>query len=116
MPRPMRRLPARSCGDFAIAARVKRRLAGTRIGRLGEHPDGFDTCRVNYGGLKARLGVEIAQFELDSFFARAREAEPARVNAIAADLGERLQGFAEMDPERREWHAERLCRAGRIGA
>ncbi len=85
--------------DFAVAARVKRRLAGTRIGRLGEHPDGFDTCRVNHDGLRARLGVEIAQFELDSFFARAREAEPARVNAIANDLGERLQGFAEMDPE-----------------
>jgi len=85
--------------DFAIAARVKKRLAGARIGRLGEHPDGFDTCRVNHAALKAQLGIEISQFELDSFFARARQAESARVEAIAADLSERLAGFAEMEPE-----------------
>ncbi|MCY3866656.1 MAG: fucose isomerase [Chloroflexi bacterium] len=85
--------------DFAIAARVKKRLAGTRIGRLGDHPDGFDTCRVNHQALKAQLGVEVAQFELEGFFARARQAAPAKVEAIAADLSERLDGLAEMEPE-----------------
>lgn len=85
--------------NFALAARVKKRLKGTRIGRLGEHPAGFDTCRVNHEALKTQLGVEVAQFDLDPFFARARQAEPARVDAIAADLGERLDGFAEMEPE-----------------
>ena len=85
--------------DFARAARVKRRLSGSRIGRLGEHPAGFDTCRVNYSALRAQLGVEIVQFELDSFFARARQAVAARVDAIAADLGERLAGFAELESE-----------------
>ncbi len=84
---------------IAVAAVIKKRLAGTRIGRLGEHPDGFDTCRVNQVALKAQLGVEIAQFDLDRFFARARQAAPAKVNAIAADLGERLDGFAEMEAE-----------------
>ena len=85
--------------DLALAAGIKRRLAETRIGRLGEHPAGFDTCRVNHGALKAQLGIEVAQFELDDFFARARQAEPARVDAIAADMNARLVGFAEMDRE-----------------
>ncbi|MCY4063495.1 MAG: L-fucose/L-arabinose isomerase family protein [Chloroflexi bacterium] len=85
--------------SFAVAARVKKRLAGTRIGRLGEHPDGFDTCRVNHQALKAQLGVEVAQIELEGFFARAREAKPETVDSIAADLNERLDGFAEMEPE-----------------
>ena len=85
--------------DFAIAARIKKRLAGARIGRLGEHPAGFDTCRVHHEALKAQLGIEVAQFELDPFFARAREAAPAEVNAIAADLSERLDGFAQMERE-----------------
>lgn len=84
---------------FAVAARVKKRLAGTRIGRLGEHPAGFDTCRVNHGALKAQLGVDVAQYELNEFFARARQADSARVDAIAADLSQRLDGFAEMEPE-----------------
>jgi len=85
--------------SFAVAARVKKRLTGTRIGRLGVHPDGFDTCRVNHQALKAHLGVEVAQFELEGFFARAREAKPETVDSIAADLNERLDGFAEMEPE-----------------
>ena len=83
----------------AIAARVRRRLAGTRIGRLGEHPAGFDTCRVNRDGLRATLGIEVAQFELEDFFARARQAEPARVDAIAADLSQRLDGFTDVETE-----------------
>lgn len=85
--------------DFAAAARVKKRLVGARIGRLGERPDGFDTCRVNHDALKAQFGVEVAQFELGSFFARARGADPAQVDAIAADLSKRLDGFADMEPE-----------------
>ena len=84
--------------DFAVAASVKRFLAGARIGRLGEHPAGFDTCRVNHAALKAQLGVEVAQFELAPFFARARRAEPAQVGALAADLRERLAGFDDMEP------------------
>ena len=50
-------------GNFAIASGVKRRLDGTRIGRLGENPDGFDTCLVNHAALESQLGIEVAQFE-----------------------------------------------------
>lgn len=85
--------------DFALAARVKKRLAETRIGRLGEHPEGFDTCRVNHQALKAQLGFEVAQFELDHFFARTRAADQQQVATVSAALEARLDGFAEMEPE-----------------
>ena len=85
--------------SFAVAAAVKRRLAGARIGRLGQHPAGFDTCRVNHEGLRAQLGVEVAQFELDAFFARARAADAAKVAAVDADLAERLGDYQELETE-----------------
>ncbi len=85
--------------NFATAARVKRRLAGARIGRLGEHPAGFDTCRVNQAALRSQLGVEVAQFELDVLFAHARQADAEKVLTVSADLRERLTGFDEMEPE-----------------
>ena len=69
--------------NFAVAAGIKRRLRETRIGRLGEHPAGFDTCRVNHAALKSQLGIEVAQFELASFFARARAADRHKVDALA---------------------------------
>ncbi len=85
--------------NFAIAARVKKRLAETRIGRLGEHPDGFDTCRVNHQELKRKLGVEVASFELAPFFARARAADQQGVATVSAALEARLAGFADMESE-----------------
>ena len=95
---PEDRAASRRLRDFAKAAGIRRRLRETRIGRLGEHPAGFDTCRVNHEALKSQLGVEVAQFELAPFFARARRAAPAQVGALAADLRERLDGFDNMEP------------------
>ena len=83
--------------DFASAAAVKARLAGSRIGRLGEHPDGFDTCLVNHEGLRAQLGVEVAQYELEAFFERIRGADPTKVGAVADAMSGILAGFADVD-------------------
>ena len=79
--------------DFARAAAVKKRLQGARIGRLGENPDGFDTCLVNRDGLRQQLGVEVAQFELEPFFQRARSADAAQIDGLSADLRGRLAEF-----------------------
>ena len=84
--------------DFASAARVKRLLMSARIGRLGVNPDGFDTCLVNHGALKSRLGVEVAQFELASFFQSARQADASRVAAVAEGLSSTLAGYSDMEP------------------
>ena len=85
--------------DFAVAARVKRLLAGARVGRLGANPEGFDTCLVNHAALKSQLGVQVKQYELAPFFQRARQADSARVAAVAEGLSSTLAGYAEMEPE-----------------
>ncbi len=85
--------------NFASAARVKSQLAGARIGRLGANPDGFDTCLVNHEALKSQLGVEVAQYELAPFFARARAADASKVAALDADLAERLANYRDTDAE-----------------
>lgn len=85
--------------NFATAARVKSRLAGTRIGRIGENPDGFDTCLVDREKLKSQLGVDVVQIELQSLFDAARQAESSRVQALAARLETQLAGMDELDEE-----------------
>ena len=76
-----------------------RAWSGTRIGRLGENPDGFDTCLVNLDGLRTQLGVDVVQYELEPFFERVRQAEPVRVNAVADALAGTLAGIADVDGE-----------------
>ena len=85
--------------DYAITAGIKSRLVGTRIGRLGENPEGFDTCLVNLDGLRTQLGVDVVQYELEPFFERVRQAEPVRVNAVADALAGTLAGIADVDAE-----------------
>lgn len=85
--------------DFARAALVKRRLQGARIGRLGENPDGFDTCLVNRAGLRSRLGVEAPQYDLSPFFDAARQADPSQIDALAANLRASLADFDAHDAD-----------------
>ncbi len=55
----------------AAGRRAVETLAGSRIGRIGRHPDGFSTCAYDAGRLAALAGVAVEEISLDSFFARA---------------------------------------------
>ena len=83
----------------AAAAHVKRKLAGARIGRLGESPVGFDTCRFNEAGLRERLGVAVAQYELADVFGRVRRRDAAEIQALSDDKHTRLKGYADVEQD-----------------
>lgn len=85
--------------SVVTAARVKKYLQDTRIGRVGENPAGFDTCLVNYDGLERQFGVEIVQLELDTVFEGARTAPQAEVAAVAEVLNAQVRGVETMDQE-----------------
>jgi L-fucose isomerase-like protein len=82
---------------LAQAGQVYRLLKETRVGRVGENPDGFDSCLVDWDGLKQRFGVEVVQLELQQVFEQVRAAEPARVSAAVDDLDQRVAGLADVD-------------------
>lgn len=83
--------------DLAQAGRVRRMLDGARIGRIGEHPDGFDTCRVNYEGLQQVFGINVCQFDLPTIFEQVRVTNPQPVAALRQALEPRVAGLAEVD-------------------
>lgn len=82
---------------IAKAAAVKRRLASTRIGRIGENPAGFDTCLVNHTGLKTVLGLEVEQIALSDFFQKARDANPNQVETITQRVKARVAEIDTLD-------------------
>lgn len=69
-------------GQIAVAARAgraRRQLAGARIGLVGEHPAGFDTCRYDSDDLQSLFGVAVEKINLADLLAAAAEApQPAR--------------------------------------
>ena len=66
---------------------------------MGEHPDGFDTCQVNYEGLADIFGVQVEQIALETVFDGARHADPQAVGTVMASLSGRITGLDDMDTD-----------------
>ncbi|MGJ8532132.1 MAG: L-fucose/L-arabinose isomerase family protein [Alphaproteobacteria bacterium] len=79
----------------AVNAAIER-LKGKRIGRIGERPDGFDTCRYNANTVEHLTGVKIDEIELDDLFQTARTV-PAEAISASRNMVSDLGGLAEVD-------------------
>ncbi|MCP4317304.1 MAG: hypothetical protein GY789_15140 [Hyphomicrobiales bacterium] len=85
--------PADGNAGTSIAAQLK----GRRIGRLGAHPDGFDTCRYDKAQLRELAGIEVDELELQALFDTARTVDDAKIDRIRADVEGDLEGVADVD-------------------
>lgn len=82
---------------LALAGRAWRLLRGTRLGRVGENPDGFDSCKLDREGLREHFGVEIAQLTLAQVFEGVRTADPAAIETLLAELQGQVAGLEALD-------------------
>lgn len=90
-------LPETEVGAEGPGAEAARRLAGLRIGRIGEHPAGFDTCAYDAGTLRRMAGVEVEEFALADLFDRARAAGESEVAQSRELAAQSLAGLASVD-------------------
>lgn len=80
--------------DAAAAAIT--RLEGRKIGRIGEHPTGFDTCAYDGPDLKNLTGITVDALSLDQLFDTARGVD-AQAVATVREQASHLQGLDEVD-------------------
>ena len=79
------------------AAQVVRRLKAARIGVVGEHPAGMDTCYLDEPELNSRLGVQIVPINLQTVFDRVRQLEPEAAAGVQRRLERRVSRLDEVD-------------------
>ena len=84
---------------MAVAGSVRRRLRGTRIGVIGRHPDGFDTCRYDDEALESLCGVSVETIDIGAFLASAAAVPDAETDAVHARVRNDLENLDEMDRE-----------------
>ena len=65
------RMPVSAPAD-GQGADIAASLRGARIGRIGAHPPGFDTCAYDPDQLANRFGMSVSQIPLKALFDRAR--------------------------------------------
>jgi len=73
-------------------------LQQAKLGRVGENPDGFETCLLNPDAIKEKFGIDIVQLELnDDIFPQVKSVDPKKVSAIYSQLNERVEGLNELE-------------------
>lgn len=82
---------------LAAAGRLYRQLGSTRLGVVGEHPAGMDTCRLDAPALKRFFGIEVERLELDDVFERARKLPLESLDPIRTSLNTSLNNLDSLD-------------------
>lgn len=93
--KPSPAAPARRgdpAGQRAVAA-----LRGARIGRIGMHPDGFDTCRYDKDKLDRLAGISVDELELPLLFNLASDVGGNAAAALRAEAADIVTGLDEVD-------------------
>lgn len=84
---------------LAKAGRAQQLLKQAKLGRIGENPDGFETCNLDPDLIKNRFGVDIIQFDLETdIFPGARKVRPEKIDQVYAQLNEQVAGLNELEP------------------
>ena len=79
------------------AATVYRRLKTAKIGLVGEHPDGMDTCYLDREALNRLLGVEIKQINLSEVFDKIRSVSSDQIAPVKNRLAKSLPNLSELN-------------------
>jgi L-fucose isomerase-like protein len=74
-------------------------LKTKRIGRVGERPNGFDTCNYDKAELTALASVDVEEIELNELFDVARNIEAEDAAALRTQLDEKVPNADEVDQE-----------------
>ncbi len=86
-----------AAGGDKAGRRAAAALRGARIGRIGAHPEGFDTCRYDSGRLEKLAAIQVDELELPLLFDTAGEIEPEAAAAIERQAAGTLDGLDEVD-------------------
>ncbi len=81
----------------AAAGMLRRRLAQARIGVVGEHPAGMDSCHLDEAQLKQTLGISVEKTPLQTVFEEARATTAEQIGAVRQVLEEHLDNLSELD-------------------
>ncbi|HZU87362.1 MAG TPA: hypothetical protein VFF78_07750, partial [Anaerolineaceae bacterium] len=83
--------------SLAAAGRLRRKLQTARLGVVGEHPAGMDSCHLDERALATLFGVQIQRIPLQDVFERARNIPLANLAQTRSALDTRLDNLASLE-------------------
>ena len=85
--------------SIAKANMVIKKFKETKIGVIGEHPAGFDTCQFDTGQVNQLLGVSVEQQNLSQFLKAAATVAEEETDQVYRQVNQEVVNLAEMEQE-----------------
>ena len=85
--------------SLSRAATVICALKNTRLGVVGDHPDGFETSMFDTGKVYDLFGVTVQKYTLESFFAAVNKVPERHVENILVDVTEILENVESLNQQ-----------------
>jgi L-fucose isomerase-like protein len=82
---------------LAAAGNIRRRLRSARLGVIGEHPAGMDSCHLDQPLLESKLGIQVVRIDLERVFEHARCISNGILNKIHSQLILNIKNLDELD-------------------
>lgn len=84
---------------LAKAGYARNVLRQSRLGRVGDHPEGFETCLFDKELIQSTFGLKVEQFDLiNEIFPLARQIQSSHIDTLQAQLNEKVVGLEDLDP------------------
>jgi L-fucose isomerase-like protein len=84
---------------LSAAGALKRKLTHAKLGVIGEHPEGFDSCHLDKEKLISFFGVQVEQIPLEVVFQGARAIPLASVKSVRKVLDDQLDNLSTLDQD-----------------
>ncbi|MGD8864203.1 MAG: L-fucose/L-arabinose isomerase family protein [Anaerolineales bacterium] len=85
---------------FSSAARAYSHLRQARLGVLGEHPPGMDSCHLDTTALEGQLGVEVETLDLKKTLQASSDWNSPEALATYQQLSTSLENLADLDQQK----------------
>ena len=76
---------------------LRSRLKTAKLGVVGEHPAGMDTCNLDEPKLRELFGIQIQRIELEAVFDRARAVNKTTIDQTRALIDRRLDNLFSLE-------------------
>ena len=77
--------------------KIKDKIKSFKIAKIGNHPDGFDTCKYDPIRLKKLIGVSVVEIELKKLFETAKNTKLDKVDKTYKELKKQLSSIDEVN-------------------
>jgi hypothetical protein len=106
--------PIPSAAAAPEADSIVAKIRGARIGRLGEHPVGFDTCDYHDDRLRALADITVERIDLARVFDLARAAPAAALDAARQIAASDVTGLEGVNAEELDCSLRLKCALDRL--